>query len=96
MFAILSVIKWADIIDKAAADSLNDSFLSLCANSQSLIAVKFEIKSAQPAASNLKGDCASISESAITAIGEWAVTDMDVLGFFIDAKEIQYHRVKRL
>ena len=68
--AILSVIRWADIIDNAAADSLNDSFLSLCANSQSLIAVKLAIKSAQPAAKSLNGDCAKISESAMTAIGE--------------------------
>ena len=73
-------------MDNAAADSLIGSCFSLWANSQSLIAVKFEIKSAQPAANNLNGDCASISVSAMTAIGDCALADVEVLGFLIEAK----------
>ena len=85
IFAMLSVIRCADIIDNAAADSENDSFFNLWANSQSLMAVKFAIRSAHPAAKSLNGDCARISESAMTAIGECAVADIEVLGFLIDA-----------
>ena len=86
MLLTLSVIRWADIIERDAADSLNCAFFNLWANFQSLIAVKFEIKSAQPADNSLNGDWAMISVSAITAIGECAFADVDVLGFLIEAK----------
>ena len=48
--------------------------------------MKFEIKSAHPADNNLKGEFAIILLSAITAIGAWALADVEVLGFFIEAK----------
>ena len=68
----LLVINFADIMDNEAADSLYSSYLSLCASCQSLTAVKFEIKSAQPADNRRKGECAIMLLSPIRAIGALA------------------------
>ena len=81
----LSMIVDAEWSASAYADDENDSFLSLCAYSQSLIAVRLDMTSAHPDAKVLNGAFDMIDVSASTAFGVAAFMDLGPMSAFKDA-----------